>query len=149
MQRLAINPIFGDPTFGLRSAKGIVSVLRTTTFTRKELNDALRRETAALGRSTVITAIKAAIDELDKPNPITKRFEDTVDGVKAMLDELFDHPAWSDDVTFTPDPQVYGVWMVEWPCGTDCIAYLAGHREPMGGTREVNDAEFGYPDDQE
>ena len=57
-----------------------------------------------------------------------------------------------------PDPWVYGVWKVilkvpkpEVGQEVEAIVYLAGYKDPMGDTREMNDFECGchYPDEPE
>ena len=76
----------------------------------------------------------------DTDPPITRKFDDTPEGVVAMLDANFDGDFT--DCTFVRDEYVEGVWLLTNSHGGQCLAYLAGYPDPWGRAREHSDAEF-------
>ena len=82
---------------------------------------------------------------------ITTIYPDNKAGVIAMLNAESDL-ALTGEETYTPDPEVDGVWSVTHIDGAknddavQCIAYLAGYATPFGDKRQGNDFECEYLD---
>lgn len=80
-----------------------------------------------------------------KENFATKKYPDTKAGVKELIKDQ--GSAWAkkniDAAKIFPDPQVDGVWVIDFKNGTRVIVYLAGYKSPTGKIRTHNDIEEG------
>ena len=83
-------------------------------------------------------------------NTTVKIYPDNKAGVIAMLNAESDLTLTGKE-TYTPDPEVDGVWSVTDIEGNDgavqAIVYLAGYATPFGDKRQDNDFECEYDDD--
>lgn len=70
---------------------------------------------------------------------IARFYPDSAAGAQSMLRDNFSYNL--EGATYESDPCVSGVWLVTLASGGRVVAYLAGHKDPWGSTREHNDAE--------